>query len=153
MAASAEQKAVSKGLRQLHSKGVQCIVLPPHPDVYKSAVVHLSKHNFVNLCFNCLCFLPVWIFFYCLHSRSSRKPPKLSTFTQILHSPLPRFLLRRQQHCTMAHLRADLLADKLCVTCILTSRFARKLVTLFKFPVLLKLYFCFNKLSLGTKRT
>lgn len=70
-----------------------------------------------------------------------------------IHMDLPQPLARicRQQQCTTAHLKADLLADKLCVTCILTSRFARKLVTLFKFTVLLKPYFCFNKLSLGTK--
>lgn len=117
---------VSKALGQLHSKGEQSIALPPHQHVHKSPMVHLSKHNFVNLCFICLCFLSPVQIIKCLHSRYPRKAPKLSTLTGTLHIPLSVFLLHRQQQCTKAHPKADFPADELCAIYILTSWFARE---------------------------
>lgn len=119
-------EAVTKTLEQLHSKGEQYIALPPHQDVHKSLVVRPSKHNFVGLCFICLCFLPPVQICYCLHFRYPRKARKLSTLSGTFHTPLSVFFLHRQQQCTNAHHKVDFPADELCAICVLISWFARE---------------------------
>lgn len=121
-------EAVSKALGQLHSKGEQCIALPPHQNVHKCLVVHLSKQTLLA-CVSSASVSYHQFKSYCLNSRYPRKAAKLSTLTGASHTPLSVCFLHRQQQCTNTHRKADLPADELCAICILTSWFAKEFAT------------------------
>lgn len=113
---------------QLHSKGEQCIALPPHQNVHKSLVVHLSKQTLLA-CVSSASLSYHQFKSYCLRSRYPSKAPKLSILTGTFHTPLSIFFLHKQQQRTNAHHKADFPADELCAICIRISWFAREFAT------------------------